>query len=289
MKFRLIHVLVVSLVLMFGCIEVEDIEDIATSTDVDERFEDSVSGDTKTLFLPESSDESFVFLWMTDMHIQYSKENYFKDLALYAQEESVKPRFILHSGDLVDNGDEDEYVYVEDEIRRYLEPVNLPFISAIGNHDLSGDGWDAWKEYIGPSVFSFNYGNTFFIIIDTANATVGEDQMEWIEEQLEESDMPNKIMLSHFPFYDGTYETPTLMGDPDERMKLMYLVEEYGVDYVLTGHKHSIEKHDIGDAVYMSGGTASAQKDAINGDALFYRFEIDGDDIDYDKVYFDDL
>jgi predicted phosphodiesterase len=293
MKFKVKYLFILIPLLAFGCISPEDIGNLTASTDVDERFEESIDGETKKLDLPESPEVSeahydhFVFLWVTDMHIQARKSTYFKELGIYAEE--VGANFILHSGDLADHGDEEEYEHVNTEVREYLSLYNVYFISAIGNHDLSGDGWDAYKEIIGPSVFTFDYGNTFFIFIDTGNATVGRDQMEWIEEQLDESNKPNKILLSHFPFYDGTLETPTIMGDPDERYKLMYFIEEYGVDYVLTGHKHSIEKYKIGDAVYLCGGTASHTVDPINGDDLLYRFEINGDDIDYEKVDLDDI
>ncbi len=286
MKFRGKYLFVLVPLLAFGCIGPEDIKNLTASTDVDERFEESIDGKTKRLSLPESDDDQFVFLWVTDMHVRTGR-TYFRELGEYAHK--VGARFILHSGDLADHGDEEEYEYINAEIEQYLSPYDIYFISAIGNHDLSGDGWDAYKEHIGPSVFYFNYGNTFFIFIDTANATVGRDQMEWIEEQLADSDQPNKILLSHFPFYDGTLETPTIMGDPDERYKLMYLIEEYDVDYVLTGHKHSIERHEIGDAVYLCGGTASHTVDPINGDDLLYEFTISGNDIDYDKVDLDDI
>jgi len=287
MRNRVNLLLLLGLVLVFGCFDAEDIQNLMTPTDVEERFEDSISGNTKRVYFPESNKDSFVFLWVTDMHFIVGRGHYLKELGEYAHK--VNARFILHSGDLADHGQEEEYQYFKSEAEAWLEPYGVDFISAIGNHDLSGDGWEAFKDEIGPSCFTFNYGNTFFIFIDTANNTTGSSQMEWIEEMLAASGKENKFLISHFPFYDGEIETPTIIGDPDERYKLMYLCDEYGVDYALTGHKHSIEEYEFGDTTYLCGGMASKKSDPINGDDLLYRFEVNGDDIDFKKVYLDDL
>ncbi len=287
MRYRLKHMLLLVPVLVLGCFDIQDIENLTAPTDVEERFEDSISGNTKQIVFPKSTSDSFTFLWVTDMHFVVAQGHYLKELGEYAHK--VGARFILHTGDLADHGLEEEYDYLLVDIRKYLEPYGVDFISGIGNHDLSGDGWDAFKEYIGPSVFTFNYGNTFFIVTDTANNTAGRSQLEWIEDQLEHSSQENKFLLSHFPFYDGEIETPTIIGDPDERYKLMYLCDDNDVDYVLTGHKHSIEEYDFGNTTYLCGGMASKKSDPINGEDLFYRFEVNGDDIDFDKVYLDDL
>jgi|GEM_PF-748080 len=263
----------------------------AFETSVKGRFDESVSGKTKPLNPPMVNDENnFGFLWITDPHIRSDRRDYFGKLGMFADRNNVG--FIVCSGDLSDNGTRENFNYVN-----YLTSVNLtvPFYSALGNHDLYGDGWEAFKELIGPSVVSFSpysaYGlsNSLFIFIDTAECVVGEKQMDWIEFQLKNSSAGHRFILSHFCLYDGEFETPTILCDPDERYRLLSLLKKYQVDFFLCGHKHSAEKYNIYGTYHIQGGTASAYKSPLNDDAQFYYFQVQRDSVSFEKIYFKKL
>lgn len=251
---------------------------------VTDRFNESASGHAKPLIFPETDSDSFTFLWTSDMHITRDKSDNFDKLAYYA--DKVNASLMLHSGDCVDDGDEKEF----QKWTRRAEVMPVPVFTAIGNHDLYNDGWDEFKRYIGPSVFRFAYGPADFIFIDTANGTTGWDQMQWIEKVLERNKhFPHRFVLSHYPIYDGTLQTPSSMGNTEERMKLISMFDDYNVKYFLSGHKHAEEHYKVRDTKCIIGGTGSTYKEIIGGDYHFYRFSIYGTGMESEKIYFDDL
>jgi len=251
------------------------------NSSAEDRFDDSVHGKTKQLIIPEPADpQHFSFLWMTDMHIKEDEGDYLNEIGNFASNKNAS--FILHSGDLADNGEESEYDYF---LQREAEALPAPFYSAIGNHDLYGDGWDAFKDKIGPSVFSFDFGNSFFVVTDSANCEIGGKQMDWIEGRLSETHAKNIFVLSHFCLYDGEIETPAILCDPDERLKFLSLLKKYDVDYFLCGHKHYVQKDTFEGTTHIMGGTCSTVRKPYNSEPLFYYFQVNGGDVDFDKIY----
>jgi len=284
--FAIVSLILVS-PLIFSCgsggLELSDLTSSGNS-DVDGRFQDCKDGKAKAITLPPVIDpEHFSFLWLTDMHIRSDRDDYFDQLGNYSS--NVGASFILTSGDLTDDGSSENIQYVLSQENTYL---NVPLYSAIGNHDLYSDGWDRFKDNIGPSVTSFSYGNSFFMFIDSASCKIGNDQMEWIEDQLRDSDAPHKFVLSHICLYDGELETPTILCDPDERLRLLSLIDKYDVDFFLCGHKHWVEEDEVDGIEHIMGGTGSPWKHPYNSKPLFWYFQVNGNEVDYSKVHFQD-
>lgn len=269
---------------LISCGEMGTISE-GTSSTVDDRFKESIDGDTKPIILPRARNtDHFSFLWLTDMHIRPDRKDYFSQLGTYSAEHNS--RFIITSGDLTDGGEKEQYEYVLNQVKAHLM---IPFYSAIGNHDLYGDGWDAFKEYIGPSVAKFKFGNSLFILVDTASCEVGRDQFDWLEDTLKNSHAKHKFIFTHMCLYNKVAELPIILCDPDERYHMESLLKKYKVDFYLCGHGHYAEETKIGDTIHIQGATASAWNTPMNGDPEFFNFTIDGDDVDYEKIYFKDI
>ncbi|MFO8058079.1 MAG: metallophosphoesterase, partial [bacterium] len=251
---------------------------------VTDRFYESISGHCRRPVIPEATSDQFSFLWTSDIHVTRDKPHYIDLLGKYADE--CDAAFILHSGDCVDRGKEDEYIKLVD-LLDYHSPV--PMITALGNHDVYNDGWPRYKKYIGPSVFKFRYARCEFIFIDTAAGTMGRDQMDWLESKLKHSPKPLRFVLSHYPIYDGSFQTPASMGNTEERMKLIYLFDEYDVNYFLCGHKHTGAHYKIRGCKHLIGGAGCPYKMIIEDRPHLYRFDIEGTGIGKKKVYFEDL
>jgi len=269
----------------------EDIDQYvnAMETTVDERFEESLSGQSKPLKIPVvQNPEHFSFLWCTDMHLRTNRRDYLDKLGMFAQR--VNARFIIHSGDLADHGLLEEFNYF---LVRKEEAVLPVFFAVLGNHDLYGDGWDAFKEKMGPSVTAFDYGNSRFIFIDSATCDIGRQQMDWIEDELKSARQSYWIehifIFSHMCLYDSTFESPTIICDPDERYLLTSLLDKYDVDFFLCGHKHSAEKYRLNGTWHIQAGTASTYKKPINDHPQFYYFQVDGENVYFEKKYFDQI
>ncbi len=251
---------------------------------VEDRFYESISGHCRRLEIPEAASNDFSFLWTSDIHVTRYKPHYINLLGKYADDHEAA--FILHSGDCVDRGNEDEYIKLIDLLDHH-SPV--PMITALGNHDVYNDGWPRYKKYVGPSVFKFSYARCEFVFIDTAAGTLGRSQMDWLESALKKSKKPVRFVLSHYPIYDGSFQTPSSMGNTEERMKLVYLFDEYDVDYFLCGHKHTGAHYKVRGCKHIIGGAGCPYKTIVEDRQHLYRFDISGTRISKEKVYFEDL
>ena len=254
------------------------------NTNVDGRFTDCKEGKAKPIVLPPVVDpENFSFVVVTDMHMRTDRDDYMDQIGNFSTNKSAS--FVLNCGDLVDDGESKNYNYV---LQREGEALDVPLYSALGNHDLYSDGWDDFRSKIGPSSASFTYGNSFFLIIDTASCKVGGKQFDWIEDKLRESHAEHKFVISHMCLYDSDVETPTILCDPDERLKMISLLKEYDVDYFLCGHKHWVEEDKYEGTEHIMAGTASPWKRPYNSAPLLWYFQVNGGDIHYTKVHFQD-
>ena len=252
---------------------------------VDDRFNESMAGHAKELVFPVADSENFSFLWASDIHITEGQPHFMDKLGFYADE--VGAKFVLHSGDCVDKG-------LDTGFRKWVRVmdtyISVPLITAIGNHDLYNEGWDLFKKYIGPSVYRFEYGQCDFFFLDVANGTLGRDQMHWLEKTLYLNKSKGcRFALGHYPIYSGSIQTPGSMGNTEERMKLIYLFDEYEVDYYLCGHMHMGNVEEVRDTTHIVAGAGSAYKQIIDDDYHFWRFDVRGNRVSKDKIYYDDI
>jgi 3',5'-cyclic AMP phosphodiesterase CpdA len=253
---------------------------------VDDRYNESMAGHAKALTtLPTPASDIYSFLWASDIHVADGRSDHVDKLGAYAS--LVNAVFLLHSGDCADGGTRADYDKWVNVMHDYL-PV--PYFSAIGNHDLYGGGWPFFSRFIGPSVFRFTYGYCDFIFLDTAGGTLGHDQMHWFEKVMDRgSGYPLRFVLSHYPIYDGGLQTPSSMGNTEERMKLVSLMGDNNVSYFLCGHKHCVDHYNIRGFEHLISGCGSAYKELLNDDYHFWRFDVQGAYVSKEKIYYRDV
>jgi len=71
--------------------------------------------------------------------------------------------FLVVAGDISGFGLAREMRWVDEKMRR----LSVPYVTVIGNHDLVGNGREAYQRIYGPLDYSFVYGDTKFVFIDT--------------------------------------------------------------------------------------------------------------------------
>lgn len=71
--------------------------------------------------------------------------------------------FVIHDGDMSEFGYTQEFIWTRD----YLQDLNIPYVSLIGNHDCLGTGKEAFEAIFGPTDFSFIAGNIKFVCLNT--------------------------------------------------------------------------------------------------------------------------
>ena len=172
---------------------------------------------------------------------------------------------ILNVGDVVTTGSNqmqwiDEYFYP----LRHVSG-SIPTYIAIGNHEYGGYGETRivppFEKYVNHPLnatgsteyyFSFDYGNTHFVIIDPNKAIltngdglmVGGQQYNWFVHDLKKTNDTSEwtMALMHQPPYSEAWSGGPYDGEVSLREDVVPIMEANGVDIVLSGHTHDYER-----------------------------------------------
>jgi len=168
---------------------------------------------------------------------------------------AVEPDFIVFTGDLTHTTDDPK------ERRRRLAEFrdivgalrnkNVRFMP--GEHDASLDNGQAWKEFFGPSYYSFDHKGVHFIAVDNvsdASARIGEAQLSWIGADLAKKDKDAPIVvLTHRPLFDLMPQWDWATRDGAQALELLMPYRNVTVFY---GHIHQEHHHMTGHIAHHS-------------------------------------
>ena len=216
--------------------------------------------------LPQvGSDSKYSFIVFTDNH--FGDEKYDRREEAFLQkftellnnsDPALRPRFIVNVGDTLDGGHSSEADLFTATAARWIETAkdvlgvdDYKVYSILGNHDLYNNGWENWRLKIYPHTsyytFTLSAGGSKafdFWFLDTGNGTLGAEQLEDLERNLQLSSRP-KIVFMHYPLYAGGLFYFTL-DDVEERNRLISDFARSNVKYVFEGHTHSSHDFDFG-------------------------------------------
>lgn len=92
--------------------------------------------------------------------------------------------FAIDVGELMQDGEKTKYRIFYNMIKN----EKTPFLVAVGNHDIREGGAKNYFDIFGKFYYSFDYGNSLFIVLDDANEKrIDAVQMKWLEEQLQKN------------------------------------------------------------------------------------------------------
>jgi len=160
-----------------------------------------------------------------------------------------EPEFIVFTGDLTHTTDDPQ------ERRRRLAEFR-DIVSALknrnvhfmpGEHDASLDKGQAWKEFFGPSYYSFDHKGVHFIAIDNVSdpaARIGETQLAWLQADLAKQGKNAPIVvLTHRPLFDLMPQWDWATRDGAQAITLLMPYANVTVFY---GHIHQEHHHMTG-------------------------------------------
>jgi len=167
--------------------------------------------------------------------------------------------FLIDNGDLVRHG----YKY---EFKNYIQLIktsNKPIISVIGNHEIPWyDGKNNYKKFIGKPYFSFSYGNSYFIILDTSTEDISKKQFKWLKKELKKSkNYTHCFVFMHTPLYDprkGYYTKGHSLQNLDTVKKLNSLFDKYKISMLFCSHIHLYFRGNWHKTPYIITGGAGA-------------------------------
>ncbi|MDF1530731.1 MAG: metallophosphoesterase [ANME-2 cluster archaeon] len=170
------------------------------------------------------------------------------------------PLFIIILGDMVNDGTRKEY----DELAGLIERAPAPIFTVPGNHDVKGNGAGYYSQMFGVYYHSFDVDNTHFIMLDNAKGYVDKEQMEWLRQDLEQSNTTSNLVFMHMPPFDPRPGSEHAMTDSANAQDLISIFEQFQVDTVFAAHIHSYFNVTRNGVRYIlsGGGGAPLVKDA---------------------------
>ena len=199
---------------------------------------------------------SFSFVQISDSHIGFNKAGINTDVGGTLQEAIARinalperPDFILHTGDLTHLAAADEF----DTLEQLLKSVKTQQIFYVpGEHDVTGDNGKLYLQRFGKNTKgqgwqSFDFNGVHFIglvnVVDIQQnglGTLGNDQLEWLEDDLKDraSDTPI-VVFAHIPLW-SVY--PKWGWGTDDGAQALDYLKRFGSVTVLNGHIHQTMK-----------------------------------------------
>ena len=188
---------------------------------------------------------------------------------------------IVMNGDLTLGHD-----YDYDALEQCLPNRDLfPLFMIAGNHDIYFNGWEEYFARFGSSTYTFTMKTPqaadLFICLDTSGGTLGDKQLNWLEETLiaRRASYRHCFVITHNNLFRERHSTST---NPfvEELKVLISLFTKYRVDMVITGHDHQKAESKFGvtryiqlDAFHDAADNASYFKLNVKNEAVTCGFE----------------
>jgi len=153
--------------------------------------------------------------------------------------------FAVTLGDIAFDNSETYLPYI-----RATGRVGIPFYNTHGNHDANYDGLDTyehfetWRTLFGPRYYSFDYGPVHFIILsdvlfpeqgDRYITGLGQEQLDWIEEDLSHVPPETLVVLS--------MHIPLLPADRNADFARLYgLLQDHPHTLSFSAHSHTLSQ-----------------------------------------------
>ena len=266
-----------------------------------------------------SNDNSFSFVFMTDIHLQ--PELNAEQGLRQALDSIVKinPDFIITGGDQIMDALGVSHERADSMYNLYLGVIHdydIPVYNTMGNHEIYGlysqaEGIENDPDYgekmfenkIGKSYYSFQHKGWKFMILNSVEekenkkytGLIDDAQIEWIKEELSNTDKNTPIVIStHIPLITAFKQRSQGSTLPLDSSGVVYnskevldLFNDYNLKLVLQGHLHILEDILINGTHFITGGAISSNwwKGKYHGfEEGFLKIDIQGDTFKYKYV-----
>lgn len=186
-------------------------------------------------------------------HIQQriTPDNYFS-LGL-DKAQKIEADLLVITGDLVHEGTEADYRYLKEKIQAYLP--NLPVLYVLGNHDRKAEFYRGvlGEEKAGPYYRVDQVKGYRLITLDTSiedqsNGELDDQQLAWLQEELQTPAPKGTILLGHHPILSQQNWFSVNFTD-----RLLEVLADSDVFLYLCGHAHYGETRQIGPLLQITG------------------------------------
>jgi 3',5'-cyclic-AMP phosphodiesterase len=173
----------------------------------------------------------------------------------------LEPAVVVVSGDLTNAGYRQEFEIAAEYVRRF----DCPNVMVIpGNHDSRNVGYVHFERLFGERYSCIEYDDAVMVGIDSSepdlnDGRVGREHYEFIHESFANAGEKLKIFVIHHHLIPipGTGRERNIIFDAGDVLELL---DEVGVDLVLSGHKHVPYSWKLEDFFIVNAGTASTTR-----------------------------
>lgn len=274
---RKILLLIICIILLISC------DNIVPIANIDPYKNSSInyfSSDLTTI-----DKDSFTALLISDTHFGKNKAGtYFKttEFEKYIKDNNIinDIDIVINLGDVSDNSQQEQFNSYKEWIYGLFESKNIPVINVIGNHDNRNGGVNRFLTTVSTTTkstyYCFTLSDIHFYVVDSSFRTLGRQQLNNLMTTLTNDSNSKKIVLTHIPLYGSVTNYYASFADEKERNYLLSNFSKYGVDLLLTGHKHVPESYkaytDSFSEIVVNGFHG---EDLRNGKPSFYICKYD--------------
>lgn len=184
----------------------------------------------------------------------------------YMEQLAPKPLLFVSLGDFAGPGTAQRH----QQYRALLQGLSSPSVCVMGNHELDDETGEAnFRDIIGPSNFSFAYGNTLFVAIrsfERGPGTHGPEaaDLAFLEQCLKEqaARYPVRIVLMHMPpNLNGHYapHSGEIWAFKHLESRFLQIVKTHRVTMLCTAHITGYDRYaHEGMTVLVSGAGGGA-------------------------------
>ncbi|NTX49637.1 phosphodiesterase [Burkholderia cepacia] len=176
-----------------------------------------------------------------------------------------EPDLIVISGDLTDEGTEDEY----QKLRELLVELRRPFVVLPGNHDDRGNlraafSDHAWLPNEGALSFALDVGELRLVALDTSvpglhHGELDAETLAWLDSELTEHRSRTVVIVMHHPPFMTGIPYLDVYGLRNADAFARVLARHSNVDRILAGHVHRSMQTRLGSVPVLTCPSTTTQ------------------------------
>jgi len=187
--------------------------------------------------------DSYSFVVLNDTHINNGDTRGLEKLKDVIDSDV---KFVVFNGDITQSGEQEDI----EAFIRIARSLGVPCYPVAGNHDIYFGNWPVWKDLIGSTCYRINGGGATLLMLDSANAYFGSEQLNWLENELNKAS-GRVFIFSHVNLFAESLVDIQQFTDIRERARITSLLKGR-CDAMFMGHVHQRISKELGGVQYIT-------------------------------------